>query len=308
MCTQDGCARSRQVRRARYPAVGPFIAFLALAAAGVSLVGGGEQSWQEPVQEDLRAIIAKTLGPADPDADPDPKEGELLMLTAKYRTPEERAAIYAAIVELRSNTLRKWGNAWKIVGYAQKALEHTADLQDRCRLYVRLGEAFGRPIGLGEVSKDEFPEARTKAAVPYLRALAIVAEKLRIKEYDERPTSWGVRETEPPLTNPRHKEWVEWANKRVDELRKEWDLQEYLLAVKGPLIEQLARRYSTPPYATEELRGLATEIVKKPEMVKEIMDAVEAKIKEDEAKAPAKGEKPAGGAVPPKAEEAPPGR
>jgi hypothetical protein len=157
------------------------------------------------------------------------------------------------------------------------------------------------------VPKDGFREARCKAAVPYLHVLAIVAENLKITERQPPPRAPAdVRESEPSENSPRLHEWAVWATKRIEEQRREWDLQDYLFVTKQPLIARLAVLYSTPPLATEELRRLATEIVKKPEMVKEIMDAVEAKIRGQEAEAQEKGEKAAAGAVPPKTEQAAP--
>jgi hypothetical protein len=282
-------------------------ACLIFAAAWICLAVQVARSSDEGVPTELRVEIGKLVDGVGLDADLEPVEGRLLTLTAKWKAPEERAAIYAAISSLYGNRRIRGPEAWKVVGYAQKALEHTTDLQERCSLYIDWASARGTQIASGLIPKDGFPEARRNAAVPYLHILAIVAQNLKITERQPPfKASADISESQPSDNSPRLHEWAVWANKRIQEQSKEWDLQEHLFVLKPQLIGSLARLYSTPPYATEELRRLATEIVKKPEMVKEIMEAVEAKIREQEAKAQEKGEKAAAGAVPPKTEQAPP--
>jgi hypothetical protein len=213
--------------------------------------------------------------------EPEEIEGELLILTGKWKTPEERAAIYAAIADMPTKTYLKSIDRWKVVGYARKALEHTSDLVKRCHLYSAWGGVLSAPIFDWQVPKAGLAEARRRAVVPYLNVLAIVAENLKITEHQP-PPSAGVLESKPSRTSPRFHEWAEWANKRVAAVTEEWRLQEDLLTYKG-VMWNVVELYSHEPYATEELRRLATEIVKKPEMVNEIMAAVEAKMREQDA-------------------------
>jgi len=284
-------------------------ACLIWAAASFLLGSEVGNSWDEDVPTELKVAITKVVHGVGLDADLDPIEGQLLLLTEKWKRPEERAAIYGAIAHLYGNRHIRAKEAWKVVGYAQKALEHTPDLQERCQLYMDWASALGSQIFFGYVPKDGFPEARRNVAEPYLHVLAIMAENLKITERQPPfKASPDISESQPSDNSPRLHEWAVWANKRMREEIREYDLQDYLFVLKQPMIDCVARLYSKPPYATEELRTLATEIVKKPEMVKEILDATEAKIQEKEAKGTEKEGKAAAGGVPQKAEEAPPVR
>ncbi len=287
----------------------PFVASLVVLAVSAGIPSaGGDQPAQGPAT--LSQEIQKVLDKSGPDVNPEPLEGQLLMLTARWQTPEDRAQIYAAITEIYVNQHNRAERAWKVVGYAKMALEHTADPAERCRLYEHWASAAAPGIFWGYVPKDEFPEARRRTVVPYLHVLAIVAENLKITERQPRPSlPPEIRDAEPAPYHRGFHAWVQNANAWLAEHNKEWELQDTLLLYKEHIPALIVELYAKPPLANDELEALATEIVKKPEIVKEIMDAVEAKIaeksakpaKEPEGQTPPTSAKPQPGQAPPEA-------
>jgi len=199
-------------------------------------------------------------------------------LLETHSAPDERAQIYYTVcVAYASADARRYHD--KMVEYATKALECPLDPRKRSVMYTYWGDAI--QVKHRGVHGPQLAIARRKAVVPYLKGLQ---DQLQLKLPDEKPElpEWaqerrteGRQESyEQRLTKAKakkeafHRVW-----KRV---RFEWKM----IDCRNILISQIVFMYTRVPTATEELRKLASQIVKDKNLVDQIVMRVEQGIKD----------------------------
>ncbi len=208
-------------------------------------------------------------------------EAQYLKLLEEYDSPDEKGKIYAAISNSYINSgIQTPGGLpvfpEKVAEYCEKALQYPQDIPKRCRFYSFWGAALQAEYY--KSGEQEFPVARKRIVIPYLKVLNLVFDNLTSREMQEPPVLEPYRATGPP-NNAIHQKLLRRHQEQLARCR-EVMLNRQLLPHLHTLMPRCVSLYSRKPYATAELRKLAGEILKKGDAVDELISAVESKIKE----------------------------
>ncbi len=195
--------------------------------------------------------------------------GELLR---QYSKPEEHGRIYYKLAMHYSLTDSK--ERKRALECARKALDLPIGPRDRLRTYIRLGDAI--QIANRGVRGEEMVRVRRAAVMPYLTGLK---ESLKYDIPDKNPEVTVARPDRyhgPPGTEEFREAMrkIEVYNKALERVRFQRDM----ILRRDTLTSQIASLYSRMPFATEELRTLATDVLQDEKAIKRLMDAVEEPI------------------------------
>jgi len=153
--------------------------------------------------------------------------------------------------------------------YARKALTFPLEPPQKLILYVYMGDAFQV-----EDWQKPFPAKRAKAVVPYLEGLK---ETQRQHLPAKAPESPPVGASDIPPSDPGY---AEYKRQHVEALRA-WEVaqaQKKMIGLRDVLVHQIVGLYTRPPYATEELKSIATNILGEGKEFDHLMAAVNDKV------------------------------
>ncbi len=277
---------------------------LLLTPAGGVLTAGGNELGPRLREIDSQRRFGRTPEQMEK------METQYLELLQEYDSPEDKGRIYAAIANSYINSgIQTPGGLpvfpEKVAEYCEKALQYPQEVPDSCRFYSFWGAALQAQCY--KSGEEDFSVARREIVIPYLKTLKFVFDNLTSRESQNLPS---VVAYDVPPSDPHYGEIVRKHNRQMNKW-KEVKLNNKLLRYKDVLVPKVVSLYSQKPYATDELRELAGEILKKEDTVKELISLVTNKIKdkdpdyveprpstEQPEKEPRKEEQPISGKVP----------
>jgi len=280
------------------PFLGLFIGLCVLAMAPAWETR--DHPW-DPFPSSIGRIVAQNDGTEATLAKLEP---QLLALLQDHQTPEEKGIIYASIAQMyaqKGDTPPSDVRTQKAVEYSILALKEPLDVLNVCRMYSIWG---GKACSF-RLPPERFGVARRKAVLLALLGLRTALDNGAPAERQPSPGVFRYDYHGPP-NSPELKALDE-------EYRRAWEAHDRVVRAnelafyRQDLVPFCVALYCQAPYDIVELKGFCEVLlVGYQDVAKQITDAVEAKIKEQEAKATEKAEKPAPAAAPPKAEEAAP--
>lgn len=126
------------------------------------------------------------------------------------------------------------------------------------------------------VSSDEYAKARKEFIVPMLNALKLLLEN-GIPKDDARPVVPGIDRFDLPTGDPGQEAALKKQTEQI-EARKIALLMNDLISLRVMLVRNIAGYYLQEPYATDELRQLASDTLKNDAAVGELMAEVETNV------------------------------
>lgn len=195
-------------------------------------------------------------------------------LLEKHPSPEEKGQIYRRMVQTIANTgMLAPGKA---IEYSQKALELTSDPLEKLEIYSHWGDAcrFLRGVAKG----NDLAQARRAAMAPYLQGLALIEASQVSEEKPKIPKSSFLT-----YDGPKDTEDYRRLIKEQEDERKAVELalfQSKMIDYRTRLTGQIVYLYSRFPFATDELKSLATEALGNPMIVNKLIDKVRTQIAE----------------------------
>lgn len=209
----------------------------------------------------LRALDQLRQGHKTPFAEVDRRADELLR---KYPDPKDQGQIYFELVQVYGQSA---GPPQRIIEYAKKALQLPLEPSQRFRLYTYWGDAV-----LLLKPAEPLADRRRAATVVFLDGLM----QLRKFNLPEKPP-------EIPLVTLYDLD--DGAREAEEQYRRDMAAVEQahfvraMIRHRDVLTGQIVWLYARKPFATDELRELATKTTKDPQLVARLVKAVEAKIK-----------------------------
>lgn len=197
-------------------------------------------------------------------------EARYLTLLEHYPEKEEKARVYFALVDMYCQTgLTDPDSA---VQYAHRALALPLDPQLQIPLYHKLGDAM--QVQNRGVTGAELVRARKEVAVPYLKGIKLALEcglpelPLEVPVVPRMDASEGVDQD----LLQQHQQQVE--------ARRQAQLVNRMVQDRAICGDQLVFLYTRRPYATDELRAMASEILGNEKTVAQLVARVEAAIRQ----------------------------
>lgn len=225
------------------------------------------------LEKELDELKKLHLGEKTPFEQAEKKCNELL---EKYTEPEEQAMIYyhLAVVYSQSGQIKPD----KTIEFSKKALEFPLDPIERLRIYIWWGDAI--QIANGGVRGQDLVVARRKAVMPYLNGLneSLSIQYPKYTQPENLPEEQNVKTDSRDNIGPflrrrkteQRKALYEWKKARFEE-----DLNQH----KRILTDQVSYMYSRFPWASDEIRELATKILEDETAVDNLMSSVDEAVK-----------------------------
>lgn len=221
------------------------------------------------LEEELGAVDQLRAGRATPFEEVERRCSELLQ---RYTSPEEQALIYFQLAQVEGQSGVQ--SPEKLVTYVKKALQLPLDPVKQLRLYIYWGDAI--QIAHSGVSGGELAAARREAVMPYLQGLK---QALMYDLPDERPRLPSVpMATYAGPTDTEGYEGIRRWRQEQAEARRKAVVQWRMTGLRDILMRQISFMYSRFPFATDELRALATEVVGDEAAVERLVSQVEAEV------------------------------
>ena len=193
------------------------------------------------------------------------------LLTLYGDTPEIRAEIYYTAAGVYAQS-----GMWfpqKTIDYCKKSIESTpTDRVADAQMYVYWGDAI--QIANAGVTGAALAQARREAVIPYLRGLRVL---VALGSSEPEPEAPG-RPVKPYRFNPDPQELALY-EEYVARLR-EIKAHRHVVLMEDVTTRQIAFMYSRLPFATDELRKLAMDIIEDEGAVDRLIAAVEVKVRE----------------------------
>lgn len=235
----------------------------------VFLLFGAASGRAQDLHHDLAALAKLRDGTAKPLARVDQHGAELL---AQYTDEKSQGEIYYLLAHIHAQS----GQAQprKTVEYAKNGLDYPLSPDQRMRLYVYAGDA--RSLSAFD-DNEPFENARRAAAAFYLRGLK------EIQSNHQLPDRLPVRpppSAEDRQMSPDHPNFREWLQRQREESKKyEVDpLVKTMFEHRKVLMGQLVYLYSRRPYASGELRDLASNSLGDDNPAAKLMDQLDVKL------------------------------
>jgi hypothetical protein len=195
-------------------------------------------------------------------------------LLKKYTEPEEQGKIYFELVQVEGQS--GFQRPEKTLDYINKALERPQEPLKKVRLYIYWGDAI-QTANRG-VRGQQLLAPRRKAAMAYLNGLK---ETLQYDLPEVKPdipiatiyTQLGREDTEEYQSIRRkHREQIEAQQKAR--------FQQDMIQHRDVLTSQISSMYSRFPWASDEIRELAKQILEDETAVERLMSAVNAAVQQ----------------------------
>ena len=199
-------------------------------------------------------------------------------LLKEYTKPEEQAKIYFELVQVEGQS--GFQRPDKILGYITKALECPQEPLKKVRLYTYWGGAI--QVANRGVRNQELVAARRKAVMPYLQGLKETLKHNLPEVKPDLPIVHGYRYWRVHVPNIA----AELKRKNEEEMAawKFAKFQRNMIQHRNVLTGQISGMYSRFPWASDEIRELATRILGDQAAVERLMshidEAVQKRVKE----------------------------
>jgi len=225
----------------------------------------------ETVEEELFEIDKLRAGFDTPFDEVEKRCNKLLQT---YTEPEEQGRIYYELTKVEGQS--GFQRPAKAIEYAKKALELPQDPWRTTRLYEYWGSAI--QVAHRGTHDKEMAKARRQAVILYLQGLR------ELQQYD-------LPEVKPPIpmagfithAGPTDsEEYRKLKRKQEKEIaaQKLAKFQRSMIEHRDILTLQVSGMYSRFPWASDEIRELATKILKDKDAVERLMSAVDAAVQQ----------------------------
>jgi len=206
-----------------------------------------------------------------------PLEKKYLDLLSEYPSAEDAGRIYFALTDLHCQSALTDPDA--AIRYAQKAFECPLDDSLKIRLCHKLGDAM--QVKNRGVTGPALAEARREIVRTYLEGIKIALSHHTPPERVEitGPGLFTGRITDPEVAAARRREYEE----QLAAMQQARFINDMVMH-RDICVNQIVYIYSRKPYDTEGLRAVATEILADDEAVADLIEKVEAAVRERTAK------------------------
>lgn len=234
---------------------------------------------EEELNQRLATIRTKNKGEG---SDWGKLEAECLKLVQDHNSPVQKGQIYTTIAFIYSEKGYSSPNDVRIpkaLEYSKKALEYPLEVTTACEMYSRWAGSL--MVQYWERTEGEFVKIRQEAIVPCLTGLKLALDNKAPKKRQTLPII-NLFDYDGPETDPVYQEMLKKHKEQVANYKKV-KVQNELYMQRKVLTQRCISLYSHKPYATDELRRLAQEILKNHfDVVEELVTEVEAKIAQKE--------------------------
>lgn len=223
------------------------------------------------LEEELYQVDKLRMGKKTPFDQAEKKCNELL---ERYTEPEEQGKIYYQLAEVYAQSGQLIPN--KTIEFSKKALEYTLDPVDQLQLYVYWGDAI--QVAHRGVHNQELVAARRKAVMPYLQGLKEALKHNLPEVKPDLPSVSRVRYVGPPDSDEYRK-----IKRKNEEQMAAWRLarlQQDMIQHRVALTGQISYMYSRFPFASNEIKELAAQVLEDETAVERLMSAVNAAVRQ----------------------------
>ena len=199
-------------------------------------------------------------------------EQAALALLSRDSSETDRSEVYVAIATMFANNGMRQPS--KVAEYCEMALRGKTELLKACQLYVYWGEALERLTNAG--SNTNVSTAKD-ALTPYLKGLKLVIQKQVAREKRDVPPLGRYR-YDGLKNDPGYQIML---NKRAEAaaVRQEIMVQNELVDYRRILTDKCVALYSQGNNSIEEFEDTARGILKDPDLLKELVEAIRNKRK-----------------------------
>lgn len=199
-------------------------------------------------------------------------EQEYLHLLNQYDDPKDIGRIYAALTDMYCQS--GLTDPFSAAKYAQKALEYPLALPIKIRVHHNWGDAL--QVQNSGATGSELAKARREAVRPYLYGIKVALEHEIPDERVGMPGFEVEHYDGPDLEE--HKRIAEENEKHFALLKKAHFINDMVFR-RDICVGQTVSLYSKKPFATDELRQIATEILEDTDAVDKLISKVDAAVK-----------------------------
>lgn len=225
----------------------------------------------ETLEEELLEIDKLRAGFDTPFDEVEKRCNKLLQ---KYTKPEEQGRIYYELTKVEGQSGLQ--RPAKAIEYAKKALELTQDPWKKVRLYGYWGSAI--EVAHRGTHDEEMAKGRREAVIPYLQGLR------QLQQYNlpevKPPIPMASFITHPGQTDSETYRKLKLKQEKEVAAQKLAKLQRSMIQHRDILTLQVSGMYSRFPWASDEIRKLATRILKDEADVERLMSAVDAAVQQ----------------------------
>lgn len=193
-------------------------------------------------------------------------------LLKEYTEPEEHGKIYYELTKVEGQS--GFQRPAKAIEYAKKALELPQDPWKKVRLYIYWGDTI--QIANRGVHNQKLVAARRKAALPYLYGLK---ETL---QYDIPEVKPDLPRVDRFQAHPGTMQYQRLMQKHKEQVkaREKARFQRAMIQHRDILTSQTSTMYSRFPFASNEIKELATQVLEDEKAVERLMSAVNAAVQQ----------------------------
>lgn len=225
----------------------------------------------ETLEEELLEIDKLRAGFDTPFDEVEKRCNKLLQ---KYTKPEEQGRIYYELTKVEGQSGLQ--RPAKAIEYAKKALELPQDPWKKVRLYGYWGSAI--EVAHRGTHDEEMAKGRREAVIPYLQGLR------QLQQYNlpevKPPIPMASFITHPGQTDSETYRKLKLKQEKEVAAQKLAKLQRSMIQHRDILTLQVSGMYSRFPWASDEIRKLATRILKDEADVERLMSAVDAAVQQ----------------------------
>ncbi len=214
-------------------------------------VRAAEASSGESLQARLSKIEARRIGAK---GEMETLEKDALKLLKEFKSPKEKALIYATIATMFASSADK--DEKKIQQYCQKALKFPQELATSLRLHVFLAGSLQRDamaLKDNKKRKDEFLKVREDAMNTCLIGLKLVIEKQKVKTRQPPPAVGKYDFTGSPR-DPENAKLIQQHEKEM-KARMEIVFQNKLIDYREIFVRKVASLYALSLYDMKKLKS-----------------------------------------------------
>lgn len=190
-------------------------------------------------------------------------------LLERYTKPEEQGMIYYQLAKVEGQS--GFQRPGKAVEYVKRALEYPQAPWEKIRLHIYWGDAI--QVAHRGMHNQELVTARRKAVMPYLQGLKETLKHILPEVKPDLPIVHGYRYWRVHVPNIA----AELKRKNEEEMAawKFAKFQRNMIQHREVLTSQVSTMYSRFPWASDEIRELATKILEDETAVERLMSAVD---------------------------------
>lgn len=225
----------------------------------------------ETLEQELYEVDQLRAGFDTPFEEVEKRCNELLQ---RYTKPEEQGKIYFELAQVEGQSGLQRPS--KAIEYAKKALELPQDPSRKVRLYGYWGSAI--EVAHRGTHDEEMAKGRREAVIPYLQGLRQLQQKNLPKVKPDLP-GVGKYDYSGPTDSELYRK-LKRKNEEQLEARKLAKFQRDMIQHRDILTLQISGMYSRFPWASDEIRKLATKILKDETAVERLMSAVDAAVQQ----------------------------